>query len=82
VSWSRHDPAHAQKIGVNLVSNTAQRAGFAGFKWLPVNNLAFCSFHGMEEVIGSIPIGETAQLRAIVTRAVAASVRMRSGDLY
>jgi hypothetical protein len=32
-------------------------------KYLSVNNLAFDSYHGMEEVIGSIPIRSTKQLK-------------------
>ena len=55
----------ARKFGVKLVSKTADWAGFTGFAvsyHCIVNNLAFRGFHGMEEVIGSIPIRSTKQI--------------------
>jgi hypothetical protein len=57
---ARHDPAHGPE---NLVSIWCQipprRPIFTVlpvFNSLSVNNLGFQDFHGMEEVIGSIPI--------------------------
>jgi hypothetical protein len=50
----------------NLVSNWCQTAPYLpvlpiqpAYNYLSVNNLRFIRFHGMEEVIGSIPIRST-----------------------
>jgi hypothetical protein len=63
---TRHDSAH-DPIGFrNLVSNWCQTVPIVPvfptqpvYNHLSVNNLVFFQFHGMEEVIGSIPIRST-----------------------
>jgi hypothetical protein len=67
---TRHDSTHGP-VGVNidgriLVSNWCQNApiwpvfpAHPTFKYIAVNNLQFRQFHGMEEVVGSIPTRST-----------------------
>ena len=67
---TRHDSAHGP-VGVKidgriLVSNWCQNApiwpvfpAHPTFKYIAVNNLQFRQFHGMEEVVGSIPTRST-----------------------
>ncbi len=69
---TRHDSAHGP-VGVKidgriLVSNWCQNApiwpvfpAHPTFKYIAVNNLQFRQFHGMEEVVGSIPTRSTSQ---------------------
>ena len=70
---TRHDSAHGPvgvKIdGRNLVSNWCQNAPIWPvfpanpiFKCIAVNNLCIVKFHGMEEVVGSIPTRSTNHL--------------------
>jgi hypothetical protein len=63
---TRHDSAPGPIGYKNLVSNWCQTAPYLpvlptqpAYNHLSVNNLRFIRFHGMEEVIGSIPIRST-----------------------
>ncbi len=71
---TRHDSAHGP-VGVKidgriLVSNWCQNApiwpvfpAHPTFKYIAVNNLQFRQFHGMEEVVGSIPTRSTNHIK-------------------